>query len=88
MPLRMFPPTLHCLRIFPLLAVALCATGCANLAYYSQAVTGQLDILARTRTITELLDDSPAAGIEPYAATQALSPAVKARLVTVRRCRR
>ena len=52
------------LRIFLLLTATLLATGCANLGYYSQAVTGQLDILARTRPITELLDDSPAAGMD------------------------
>jgi len=75
------------LRIFLLLTATLFATSCANLGYYSQAVTGQLDIMARTRTIAELLDDSPVAGAEPYAAPQPLAPAVKARLVTVLRAR-
>ena len=75
------------LRIFLLLTVTLFATSCANLGYYSQAVTGQLDILARTRTIAELLDDSPVVGAEPYAAPQPLAPAVKARLATVLRVR-
>ena len=75
------------LRIFLLLTATLLATGCANLGYYSQAITGQLDILGRTRTITELLDDSPVAGIEPDAATRPLAPTVKARLATVLRVR-
>jgi len=69
------------LRIFLLLTATLFATGCANLGYYTQAVTGQLDILGRTRSITELLDDSP------VAATRPLSPTVKARLATVLRVR-
>ncbi len=73
-------------RIFLLLTATLFATSCANLGYYSQAVTGQLDILARTRTIAELLDDGPVAGVEPYAATP-LAPSVKARLATVLRVR-
>jgi len=74
------------LRIFLLPTATLFVTGCANLGYYSQAVTGQLDILARTRTIAELLDDGPIVGAEPYAATRPLAPAVKARLATVLRC--
>lgn len=69
------------LRIILPLTATLFATGCANLGYYSQAVTGQLDILGRTRTITELLDDSP------DAATRPLAPSVKARLATVLRVR-
>jgi len=71
------------LRIFLLLTATLFTTSCANLGYYSQAVTGQLDILAHTRTIAELLDDSPVADVEPYVVTRPLAPAVKARLVTV-----
>jgi len=83
----MHTPTMRYLRIFLLLAPTLFATGCANLGYYSQAVTGQLDILARTRTIAELLDDRPVAGAESYAAAQPLAPAVKTRLATVLRVR-
>ena len=75
------------LRIFLLLTATLFTTGCANFGYYSQAVTGQLDILARTRTIAELLEDGPVAGAEPYAATRSLAPAVKVRLATVLRAR-
>ncbi len=75
------------LRIFLLTTAALLATGCANFGYYSQAVTGQLDILARTRTIAELLDDSPVPGAEPYATARPLAPPVKARLATLLRVR-
>ena len=75
------------LRILLLLTAALFANGCANLSYYSQAVTGQLDILARTRAISEMLDESPVAGSEPNSATRPLAPAVKARLATVLRVR-
>jgi predicted aminopeptidase len=74
---------MYFLRIFLLLAMIILAAGCANLSYYGQAVSGQLDILARTRAIAELLDDSPVAGAEPYPATQPLAPAVKARLVAI-----
>ncbi len=63
------------------------AAGCAHLGYYSQAVSGQLDILARTRAISDLLDDRPVAGSEPNSATRPLAPAVKARLATVLRVR-
>lgn len=75
------------LRIFPLLTVTLIITSCANIGYYTQAVTGQLDILGRTRSITDLLDDSPAVGIEPVVAAQPLTQTVKARLATVLRVR-
>jgi predicted aminopeptidase len=75
------------LRIFLLLAAAVFTGGCASLGYYSQAVVGQLDILARTRPITELLDDSPAAGTETHHVAPPLAPAVKARLATVLRVR-
>jgi predicted aminopeptidase len=71
------------LRIFLLLAIVTLTTGCANLSYYGQAVGGQLDILARTRPIAELLDDSPAASTDSNAVAHPLSPAVKARLATV-----
>jgi predicted aminopeptidase len=75
------------LRIFLLLAAAVFTSGCASLGYYSQAMVGQLDILARTRPITELLDDTPAAGMETHSVTPPLAPAVKARLATVLRVR-
>jgi len=75
------------LRIFPLLTMALFATGCANLGYYGQAVTGQLDILARTRAISELLDESPVAGADFQPVLPPLAPDVKTRLATVLRVR-
>jgi predicted aminopeptidase len=74
-------------RILLLLTATLFAAGCANLGYYSQAVTGQLDILAHTRAISELLDESPVTGSEPNAAMRPLAPAIKTRLTTVLRVR-
>jgi predicted aminopeptidase len=79
----MLPPTLCLLRIFLPLAIVTLTTGCANLSYYGQAVGGQLDILARTRPITELLDDTPAASMDTNVVAHPVSPAVKARLTTV-----
>jgi predicted aminopeptidase len=74
------------LRILPLLAAAVLA-GCASLGYYYQAVSGQLEILARTRPIVELLDDAPAADAESPVIAQPLAPEVKARLTTILRVR-
>jgi predicted aminopeptidase len=71
------------LRILLLLAMTALAAGCANLSYYSQAVGGQLDILARTRPITALLDDTPADSTDSNTVTPPLAPAIKARLATV-----
>ena len=67
------------LRIILLLAAVLLTGGCATLGYYTQAIGGQLDILARTRPIAELLDDVPGADGESVL----LEPAVKARLATI-----
>lgn len=39
------------------LAVLAAATGCSTIAYYSQAVTGHLDLMARARPIDERLAD-------------------------------
>jgi len=75
------------LRIFLLLTPTLFAAGCANLGYYGQAVTGQLDILARTRAISELLDDNPVTGADIQPVLPPLTPDVKARLATVLRVR-
>jgi len=75
------------LQISLLLTATLLAAGCANLGYYSQAVTGQLDILARTRAISELLDDNPAASADTQPVKPSLAPDVKARLTTVLRVR-
>lgn len=75
------------LQIFLLLALGLFVSGCATVGYYGQAVIGQLDILARTRTIAELLDDGPATSIEPSVSTTPLAPATKARLVSILRIR-
>ena len=75
------------LRIFLLLAAFVAATGCASLDFLSQAVGGQLEILARTRPIAELLDDAPVAGAETHSVTAPLPPEVKARLAKVLRVR-
>ncbi len=83
----MLSSTRQRLQIFLLLTPALFVTGCATVGYYGQAVIGQLDILARTRTIAELLDDGPAASTEAGVSTAPLAPATKARLVTILRVR-
>lgn len=75
------------LRIILLLAATALTGGCTGLGFYSQAVFGQLDILTRTREITELLDGAPADDLGEYAAAPVLTPAVKARLATVLRVR-
>ena len=67
------------LRILILLTATLLASGCATLGYYTQAIGGQLDILARTRPIVELLDDVPGADGESVR----LEPAVKTRLALI-----
>lgn len=50
---------LHRFRFLPALALllALPTSGCATLGYYAQALSGQLEILARARPIEALLDD-------------------------------
>jgi predicted aminopeptidase len=75
----MLPPKMYFLRSFLLLAIVLLTAGCASLGYYGQAVGGQFDILARTRPITEILDDNPTDGT----VAPPVTPAVKARLATV-----
>jgi predicted aminopeptidase len=70
---------MHFLRIFLLLPIVMLTTGCASLGYYGQAVGGQLDILARSRSITDILDDRTAADT----VAPPVKPAVKARLATV-----
>ena len=79
----MLPPTMTFLRILPLLAATVLA-GCASLGYYYQAVSGQLEILARTRPIAELLDDAPVADAESPAPAPPLAPEVKARLAAIK----
>ena len=71
------------LRILVLSITAMLSGGCTGMGYYSQAIFGQLDILARTRAITELLDDNPVVDAEAFASAPSLTPAVKARLATV-----
>lgn len=69
-------------RLLLLVSAAL-LNGCASLGYYAQAVGGQLDILARTRPISELLDDAPTDPGETLHAPAPLDPATKARLARV-----
>lgn len=71
--------TLRLLRVLPLLLSGLFIGGCAGLDYYGQAIGGQLDILARTRPISELLNDIPASDGD----TLRLEPAIKTRLTTI-----
>lgn len=73
-------------RTFLLLASMTLIAGCATLGYYAQAVSGQLDILMRTRPIAELLDDTPADAEVPSEAPK-LAPEVKTRLATILRVR-
>jgi predicted aminopeptidase len=75
---------MHVLRPALLLMTAL-LSGCSTLGYYSQAIGGQLDILARTRPISELLADTPAD--DPQATAAPLAPELKARLATVLKVR-
>jgi len=77
------PPTMRSLRILLLLAATTLTGGCTGLGYYSQAVFGQLDILSRTRSIAELLEDNPADDTGDRIAGPSLTPAVKARLAAV-----
>jgi len=70
---------MHFLRYFLLLTIVLLTAGCSTLSYYGQAVGGQLDILARTRPISEVLDDRLADGT----VTPPVTPAVKVRLTAV-----
>lgn len=72
-------PTLRLLRILPLFLGGLFSSGCAPLGYYGQAIGGQLDILTRTRPISELLNDVSSADGD----TVRLEPTIKARLVTI-----
>jgi len=75
------------LRIYLLLATTTLIGACTGLGYYSQAIFGQLDILARTHTIAELLDDTPTDDLGFNTAGYSITPAVKARLATVLRVR-
>lgn len=75
------------LRLLPILAAAVLG-GCASVGYYTQAIGGQLDILARSRPITELLDErhqSPDVIAAPP--PEPLPPEKRARLAQVLRIR-
>lgn len=83
----MLPPTLHRFRLFLLLLTAGMAAGCSTVSYYTQAIGGQLDILARAQPIEDMLngDSTPPEGPGQVRARPA--PALKARLETVLRIR-
>ncbi len=66
-------------RLLILLPAAL-ASGCASVGYLAQATGGQLEIMARTRPIPELLNGPATAEPESGVATEPLSPALRARL--------
>lgn len=73
------------LRLLTVLLVPLVlATGCATLGYYAHAINGHLDILARSRPITDLLNGTEA-GEDP--APPVLPDALRERLATVLRIR-
>jgi len=46
------------LRLFFLTTLCLLVVGCTNIAYYAQAVEGQLRLMAATRPIPELVSDA------------------------------
>ena len=78
----MFP-----LRVVFLLCTALPLASCSTVAYYHQAITGQLDILARTHRIVDLLNDSPPSVDAELPPKPALTTEQKNRLRTVLRIR-
>ena len=77
---------MHALRLLAVVAAALLG-GCATAGYYAQAVGGQLEILARSRPIADLLDGRS----EPHdfvaVVPEPLAPAKRARLEQVLRIR-
>jgi len=68
-------------KLLPWLLLLLLLTGCATVSYTSQAIFGQLDILGRTRPISEMLDNSAETGVTP------VPVATRARLAYVLRVR-
>ena len=75
------------LRVVLLLCAALPLAGCSTFGYYTQAITGQLDILGRSHRIADLLDESaPPPDDIPYP-RPALTAEQKTRLATVLRIR-
>lgn len=77
---------MHPLRLLLAFLFAL-ASGCASISYTSQAIIGQLDLMARTRPIADILDDTAARKAQDAALFSPVAPAVRARLATVLRLR-
>lgn len=76
----MRPPALRPARLLALIPLLL-AGGCATVGYYTHAVGGQLEILARSRPIDELLDGAPSGDGTPPGAP--LTADDKARLALI-----
>ncbi len=70
------------LLLWPVLALL---SGCASISFTTQAIFGQLDILARSRPIAEVLDDSHDA--DSTVSRTPVSTETRARLATVLRVR-
>jgi len=70
--------------LVPLLVSAALVSGCGTLGYYAHAVNGQLDILARSRPIEDLLNGTATGDAEPAGA---LPEALRRRLATILRIR-
>lgn len=66
--------------LVPLLVSAALVSGCGTLGYYAHAVNGQLDILARSRPIEDLLNGSATGATEPAGA---VPEALRRRLATI-----
>ena len=75
------------LRLLSAILAAGFASGCSTLAYYSQAIGGQLDIMARSYSIDELLDDHRVLDGSEHRPSIQVSPKLRQRLLTVQRIR-
>ncbi|HCU52955.1 MAG TPA: aminopeptidase [Gammaproteobacteria bacterium] len=76
------------LRLLFAIVAAGSASGCTTLAYYGQAIGGQLDILARSQSIDELLDEQRVVDSDERFPQTPVSPQLRQRLLTVQRIRR
>jgi len=84
----MLQPTMRTLRLLCAVVATGFTAGCSTLAYYSQAIGGQLDILARSRSIDELLDGQRVVDGDERLPPTYVSPQLRQRLLTVQRIRR
>lgn len=76
------------LRLLCVIVAAGFASGCAAFGYYSQAIGGQLNILARSQSIDELLDEQRGVDSDERLPPTRISPQLRQRLLTVQRIRR